>query len=507
MRRSPRNHRPPRLLHVITALPLLAFPSISIATVPWQPTEVVDSPVSALSPSSGVSVLYSDDRWHIVYPKGGDLYYRARVDSGWLAPEQLTLGATLWGGPSIAQGGGYLHVVWEGPHYEIYTRRWNGTSWSASECLSCDSIPYSWSPVIAGLPNRALVAWQEFSTYPNIKVRGRLFENGAWNPIEDISDSPESATDPTVSEAPSQSGFLVAWADTREGDPQIYVRTWNPYGSPVGWQDAQRVTNLAGGCALPSIHGESCCEDVLVGTWWVVFESPANSPDLHDTYVVGPSGDPRPLSRTDDLIPSGSPNTAGYAFWDQQLFGGPLPESFITWTDLTDTTNTHWLIRNGSARYAPSPSREILSTRGKSTSVVGAAEGNPDAKVMAAWIEDHEGIPTLLAKRGAPPGIGTTAVEPLPAREGVSLGVIPNPCQNAAVLVLRLAAGGAAEIRILDAAGRAVRDLGRKELGAETRRFIWDTRDALGHKVSPGCYYALVRARGVETRRAFVVLR
>jgi hypothetical protein len=490
-------------------VPLLVAASASFAAVNWQPKEVVDSPVLSPAPSSGVSVLFSDDRWHIVYPKNGDLYYRARVDSGWLAPERLATGMSPWpwSGPAIAKGGGYLHVVWMGPGSRIYARRWDGVSWSTPECLSGEGYPYAWSPVIAGERDRALAVWQEYSAMSLVRVVGRIFENGAWNPIEDISETPESATDPSVSEAPSRDGFVVAWADDREGDPQIYVRVWDVWTYPIGWQTAERVTQVAGGCARPSIHGEHCCGDILTGTWFVAFEFPANSADDHEVYVVGTSGSPLLVSTGGDDILSDSPNAGGYALYWWVPFGGPYPESYITWTDGNDSPKTHWLVRYGSSMFGPSPSYEILSAAGLSTSVIGAAEGDPEARLMAAWIEERAGVPTLVAKRGAALGTLTNGVGPTEPRGGMALGVVPNPCRTEALFELRLSAATTVELRVLDAAGRLVRDLGRREYAAGVRALSWDTRDDRGRAVSPSRYYAIARAGAVEVRRPFVVLR
>jgi hypothetical protein len=507
MRRSPRIHRPPRLLSVmVMAVPLLLFlsSSSSFAAASWQPVEVVDSPVDSPAPSPGVSVLFSNDQWHVVYVKDGAVYHRVRAASGWLDPEQLS-DPLVRGGPSIAEGGGFIHVVWHQAGNEIHTVRWDGATWSSDECLNCTGVPAGSKPVIAGYVNRAIAAWSDAGSTRN-RIRGRVFENGSWGSEMDVSDSPQNAGEPTISEAPSRNGFYAAWTDDREGAPQVWVRTWDPYGYPTtGWQTSSRVTNVAGGCARPSIHGESCCYDVLVGVWVVLFETPFDDSADHEVYAVVTNGNPFPLSAINDQIVSELPNAGGYALIVYDSFGGPNPETYMTWTDRAGNPNTNWLARYGSTEYGPSPAVQILTTAGLSSSVIGAAEGNPDARLMAAWVEDRDGVPTLVAKRATAQGV--SSVPPSSPHGGLSVAAAPNPCRGAVALQLQLPKPGTVEVRVHDATGREVRHLGRSQMSAGPASLSWDTRDAAGRVVAPGLYYAVVRAGELEARRSIIVLK
>ncbi len=51
-----------------------------------------------------------------------------------------------------------------------------------------------------------------------------------------------------------------------------------------------------------------------------------------------------------------------------------------------------------------------------------------------------------------------------------------------------------AEVRVVDATGRTVRDLASGPLGAGTHAIAWDGRDFRGRAVPSGVYFVLARA-------------
>lgn len=78
----------------------------------------------------------------------------------------------------------------------------------------------------------------------------------------------------------------------------------------------------------------------------------------------------------------------------------------------------------------------------------------------------------------------------------VALGVTPNPSRGECTLRLALPAPGRVHVRVLDAAGRLVRELGTGLRPAGDHVFGWDGRDAAGRLVPPGVYLATVTAGG-----------
>jgi hypothetical protein len=488
-----------RLL-VASILHAVCPPHLAHAAIPdlvWEEPQVVDSGSVEVSPGSGSSVLHADGLWHVVYLKGGNVFHRARSSSGWLPAEALTQVQSLTRGPLIAQGGGYLHVVWEQPGapIEVWTRRWDGTAWSAAECLSCDGYA-SWSPVIAGSGPRAMVAWSEYTVGTIVQVRARLFRNGAWDPVEDVSASTAHAEDPSVTELPGWDDFVVAWSDNRDGTPQVWAREWSSY---QGWLVEKRMTEAPGGALHPSVHGETCCGDAIDRYWYFGFES-----YLHGSYPetffqtrYPEYGEPQLVS-ADDYVFSDRPNVGGFAYVYKSEFGGSSPRLVMTWSDATP--DDHFVNVLGVVG-----ARDTLSTRGLSGSAVGATEGDPRAELMAVWVEDRDGMPELVARVGNIPGHNAGLDEN--GAPGSALWVVPNPCRSNAVLTLRSPVPTTARVRIVDATGRLVRDLGVSTLGGATRAIRWNTRDALGRAVPPGRYWAIARYGTTEGRRGFIVLR
>jgi len=473
---------------------MLAPPSMARADIPdfmWEPVEDVDDSVESVSSSSGISVVFSDGLWHIVYEKLGDIVHVERADTGWRTPEPLTSDPWPSRNPHVAAGSGFLHVVWEDDrlgHTEVWTRRRDTNGWSAEECLSCDLIP-SRGPVIAGNEQGTFVAWQDDSI-PHRHVRGRLFET-TWGPLVMVSTNSADAFEPTVS-AVEYSGIFVAWTDARDGPNEIYLRDLNQWDEQ--WGPERRITTL-GGCGRPSIHAELCCGDLVAPTWLVAFE---RNVGVIETFIVDQFSDPRSLSAVDG-VPSTRPNVGGFAHYFLWSFGGPSPRYFVTWTD-----------RNGPLPAVHplelvSMGQETLSFAGLSTSVVGATEGNPLAAVLGAWIESRGGIPTLVTRAGRLPGV--TAVDGPTSAGELELAVNPNPCRTSTVVQGRVPQRTDVALRILDIAGRSVREWASRPMEPGSWSIPWDARDAAGKVVPPGLYFAAARIGSARLVRPFVVMR
>jgi hypothetical protein len=90
---------------------------------------------------------------------------------------------------------------------------------------------------------------------------------------------------------------------------------------------------------------------------------------------------------------------------------------------------------------------------------------------------------------------------------GPWLQLSPNPCRGVSRIRLSVPRPGAAHVRILDAAGRLVRDLGRKKHPAGVTDIMWDTRDGHGHPVASGIYFASASIEQRMLRRSVLVLR
>ncbi len=109
----------------------------------------------------------------------------------------------------------------------------------------------------------------------------------------------------------------------------------------------------------------------------------------------------------------------------------------------------------------------------------------------------------LLEDDGAAPAAANAAAVAVPAAPQeapvVSLGPArPNPVRRGSPVLLaaRLPAGAAASARIVDAAGRSVRELGSRTSATGAAELSWDGRDEAGRPVAAGVYFARLEAAG-----------
>ncbi|MEQ1834287.1 MAG: FlgD immunoglobulin-like domain containing protein, partial [Candidatus Eisenbacteria bacterium] len=93
-----------------------------------------------------------------------------------------------------------------------------------------------------------------------------------------------------------------------------------------------------------------------------------------------------------------------------------------------------------------------------------------------------------------------------PAR---SLAAWPLPYKGGALNVSFVipSRGGAAEVRMIDLAGRHVRTLTRGTAEAGRQVIAWDGRDDSGRNVANGVYFLVARTGGAESKLKLVVLR
>jgi hypothetical protein len=151
--------------------------------------------------------------------------------------------------PSVAAApGGALYVAWHDDsdvdgEYEIYVRRWDGSSWeevgegSATENGIGDNDGVSREPSVAiGLDGNPIVAWHDNSAGErNYEIHVRRWDGSAWAEVgtgsatgSGISGNDGYSTHPSLAIAPDGTPY-VAWSDDshHSGKPEIYVRRWD----------------------------------------------------------------------------------------------------------------------------------------------------------------------------------------------------------------------------------------------------------------------------------------
>ena len=116
------------------------------------------------------------------------------------------------------------------------------------------------------------------------------------------------------------------------------------------------------------------------------------------------------------------------------------------------------------------------------------------------------GILDLAAALAAAP-VPTVSVGegPLPSG-GIELRATPNPLRSGAELSVRAVPGQRVELRVLDAAGRAVRVLSTVADASGIAHARWDGKGADGHRAGAGLYFLSARAGQQHGTQKLVVL-
>lgn len=123
---------------------------------------------------------------------------------------------------------------------------------------------------------------------------------------------------------------------------------------------------------------------------------------------------------------------------------------------------------------------------------VGLAPGGP--RDYAFWADDVEGSGDVS--------------EDLNIGELVRIWPFrPNPLVDNSTISYSLSQGGEADLRILDASGRMVRNLFAGNLHAGNYEVMWNGLDDAGHQVPAGVYFAHVSVNGAQETRQITVLR
>ena len=149
-----------------------------------------------------------------------------------------------WSGdPSLVIGsGGAPIITWTEEHnddYEIYVRRWNGSTWaemgsgSASDGgISNTRNGLSWHPSIAAGPDGApIVAWYDYNI-GNYEIYARRWNGSAWVEMSSgsasgggISNNSSRSVQPSLAIGPDGAP-IVAWYDESSTNSEIYVRRY-----------------------------------------------------------------------------------------------------------------------------------------------------------------------------------------------------------------------------------------------------------------------------------------
>ncbi len=188
-----------------------------------------DNPGSARMPSISIS----DSMVHVVWDDSRGILYKRSTDYGnsWSNDNQLFLGDD----PSIACSGPIVHVVWSGIRYKKSTN--SGITWSR-DTLIAGNPGGSFNPNVSASGQNVHVVWMD-NRQGNSEIYYIHSTNSgtSWTPDIRLTNHLYTSKDASVSN--SNTAVHVAWADTFEGNFEIYYKR-NPTGNS-GIEDNKRV--------------------------------------------------------------------------------------------------------------------------------------------------------------------------------------------------------------------------------------------------------------------------
>jgi hypothetical protein len=253
----------------------------------WEEVGSESASGGGISDNSGISsdpslAITSDGTAYVAWGDWGDenseIYVRHWNGSSW---EEVGTGSASGGGISDNSGDSYWpsvalapdgtpYVAWNddsGGNFEIYVRRWNGSSWeevgagSASGGGISNNSTGSWDPSVAVAPDGTpYIAWGDYSGDAEIYVR--RWSGSSWEEVGagsatvgGISDNSGISSSASVAIALDSTPY-VAWSDTSGGNQEIYMRRWN--GSSweevgAGSASGEGISNNSGSSYSPSV--------------------------------------------------------------------------------------------------------------------------------------------------------------------------------------------------------------------------------------------------------------
>lgn len=119
--------------------------------------------------------------------------------------------------------------------------------------------------------------------------------------------------------------------------------------------------------------------------------------------------------------------------------------------------------------------------------------GSRDSKNVAIWRID--------------PAVGVKGGPQTAVRADAYLGNHPNPFNPRTTIRFQVNRAQTVRLRIVDVAGRSVRDEWIDASFAGTHEFVWNGRDTRGREVASGVYFALLRTDGATFRGKMTLLR
>ncbi|NWF51423.1 MAG: T9SS type A sorting domain-containing protein [Ignavibacteriaceae bacterium] len=186
-----------------------------------------------------------------------EVYYKHSSDKGdnWGTDTRLTFFTGDSFSPSVAASDSTVHIVWGDNRYlisEVYYRQSldNGTTWEPEIRLSENDGFSSANPTVTDSGLNVYVVWEDVrDTNPEIYYKHSPDNGTSWETDTRLTNHSSNKNSPSV--AVSGTNIHIIWADSRDGNAEIYYKCSVDGGT--SWQSDTRLTNFDGSSQYPSI--------------------------------------------------------------------------------------------------------------------------------------------------------------------------------------------------------------------------------------------------------------
>jgi Fe-S cluster biogenesis protein NfuA len=218
---------------------------------------------------------------------GADIVYRYYDGASWWAEGVVAQNAgQAQGDSTLAVDGNRAYAAWEvmgGNGYDIFYSYYDG-SWQPQQLISNDSVSdFQWHPSIAADGGKVHVVWADGGVSA-ADVCYRFHNGTSWQPAQKITAVDDSVRQDTPSIAVNGDEVHVVWADSADGDPDIYYKLYNG----TDWQPAVQISTDSGteGQGFPEI----ALEGSRIHVAWLDYED--GDSDIYYRYYNGTDWQP-----------------------------------------------------------------------------------------------------------------------------------------------------------------------------------------------------------------------
>lgn len=476
-----------------------------------------DPALSRTEIDGGRNVVVSGEVLMVVWSDNRDgnpeIYAQERLAGTWGTALRLTNHSASSTHAAIGGSEGESRVVWEDDrtgHPEIWMKQKISGQWLAATCLTCDEF----ESARPGLDHTGQhLVWEETKDGNREIYYRRLPVNEPWEAEFRISNdamesSHASVASPHSLHSPSDPALrVVAWQDDRDGNWEIYAR----YGTSFsGWGPEERVSSDDASSRFPSaaVEDDAFCGDAVFISQWVAWQDDRDGND-EIYFAEGENGSWNLPSRvTNTALPSRHPSVGKtYVPFSGGLAQGICGRPSLVWEEGASGVSGTILYQDATAGPA------IISDAGADPSHASFAAfhertlpGIVEGALAVVWTDERDGNQEIYFAEGATLVQVTAIPEPASQARPLEIGLAhPNPFRAATTATVRVSKESALSVRIVDAAGRLVRELFSGTIREGATSFVWDGTAQSGTRAAAGTYFLV--AEGDEEAAARPLIR